>query len=448
MKKRQTIGIVIVLWMLFVTGCGISGQGGEKVLRGEDGQEENRTEEMPAEPVEISFVYADGDETGKTAMIDMVNRFNEQHENITVRIKPGNGNAYDEILKTLESVGEFPDVFETYNVAAYVRAGMLAELPEDIVALFENPVSIGGKVYTAPQANNNTLGIIYNKKYFEENNLKEPQTYEEFKELCRRIEDMGDTYPLVVGAQDLWHIGFWFQKIYSDQVTSQDPDFIIHCYEGSRDFSDVSFQRVLEEMQEIIKYAQPQWASTPDAQVASYLIQGRAAMLYSGGHMLSTIQEMAPDFEMGWFAIPSPDGKLRMTGGAAANGLAISAEAVRNPDKKAAAEEFIRFFFAKENYQYYCDALDIIPTTVDAPERQYSELMKKMTEALESADEVGPMWNNEIGNRELPSDFRNFTYKAVIEVLQGKRDIDSACEEINKIWESSTRSFNPLKKGQ
>lgn len=199
MKKRQTIGIVIVLWMLLVTGCGISGQGGEKVLRGEDGQEENRTEEMPAEPVEISFVYADGDETGKTAMIDMVNRFNEQHENITVRIKPGNGNAYDEILKTLESVGEFPDVFETYNVAAYVRAGMLAELPEDIVALFKNPVSIGGKVYTAPQANNNTLGIIYNKKYFEENNLKEPQTYEEFKELCRRIEDMGDTYPLVVG---------------------------------------------------------------------------------------------------------------------------------------------------------------------------------------------------------------------------------------------------------
>ena len=134
--------------------------------------------------------------------------------------------------------------------------------------------------------------------------------------------------------------------------------------------------------------------------------------------------------------------------GAAANGFAISAEAARNPVRKAAAEEFIRFFFAKENYQYYCDARDIVPTTVDAPERQYSDLMKKMMEALESADEVGPMWNNEIGNRELPFDFRNFTYKTVIEVLQGKRDIDSACEEINKIWESSTRSFNPLKKGQ
>lgn len=448
MKKRCTTGIAIIIWTLLVTGCGISGQSGQEASRGKNGQEENRIGEQSAEPVEISFVYADGDEMGKAAMLEMVNRFNEQHEDIVVRVKPGNGNPYDEILKTLESVGEFPDILETYNVAAYVRAGMLAELPEDIAALFKNPVSIDGKVYTAPQSNNNTLGIVYNKRYFAENGLEEPRTYDEFKELCRRIGEMGDMYPLVVGAQDLWHIGFWFHKIYSDQVTSLDPDFIMHCYEGSRDFSDISFRRALEEMREMIQYAQPEWASTPDAQVASYLIQGRAAMLYSGGHMLLTIPNLDSGFEIGWFAIPSPDGKLRMTGGAAANGFAISAEAARNPDRKAAAEEFIRFFFAKENYQYYCDARDIVPTTVDAPERQYSDLMKKMMEALESADEVGPMWNNEIGNRELPFDFRNFTYKTVIEVLQGKRDIDSACEEINKIWESSTRSFNPLKKGQ
>ena len=164
--------------------------------------------------------------------------------------------------------------------------------------------------------------------------------------------------------------------------------------------------------------------------------------------MLSTIQDMDPDFEIGWFAVPSPDGRLRMTGGASVNGFGISVEAAQNPDKKAAAEEFIRFFFAKENYQYYCDALDIIPTTVDAPERQYSESARRMMEVLASANEVAPMWNNETGNRELPPDFRNFTYKTLIEVLQGKMDIDSACREINRIWEVSTRSFNPLEKGQ
>lgn len=448
MKKKRAIGIIVFILIVVITGCGISGQGGGMVKQRIGEQEENKRTEIVSKPTELSFVFADGDETGKTAMINMVNRFNEQYEDITIHIKPGNGNAYDEILKTLESVGEFPDILETFNVDSFVRAGMLAELPEDINALFINSVRIDGKVYTAPWSNNNTLGIIYNKKYFNTNGLKEPQTYEEFMELCRQIQEIGDISPLVVGGQDLWHIGFWFHKIYSDQVTNLDPDFIMHCYEGSKDFSDVTFKHVLEEMQEILKYAQPEWASTPDAKVASYLVQEKAVMLYSGGHMLSTIQDMNPDFEMGWFAVPSPDGKLRMTGGASANGFGISAEAAQDPDKKAAAEEFIRFFFAKENYKYYCDALDIIPTTVDAPQRQYSKLTKEMMEALASADEIAPMWNNETGNRELPPDFRNSTYKILIEVLQGKMDIDSACEEVNKMWKISTRNFNPLKKGQ
>lgn len=448
MRKGQAAGIAIIILAVIMTGCRRSGQDIGMAVKQAGIQEENGASDIVSKPTELSFAFADGDETGKAAMMDMVNRFNEQYEDITIRIKPGNGNAYDEILKTLESVGEFPDIMETFNAAACVRAGMIAELPEDISTLFANPVSIDGKVYTAPWTSNNTLGIIYNKKYFESNGLREPKTYEGFMELCRQIQDLGDMSPLVVGGQDLWHIGFWFHKVYSDQVTSIDPDFIMHCYEGSKDFSDPSFKKVLEEMKEIIKYAQPEWASTPDAQVASYLVQDRAAMLYSGGHMLSTIQDTNPDFEIGWFAVPSPDGKLRMTGGASVNGFGISVEAAQDPDKKAAAEEFIRFFFAKENYQYYCDALDIIPTTVDAPERQYSESARRMMEVLASADEVAPMWNNETGNRELPPDFRNFTYKTLIEVLQGKMDIDSACREINRIWEVSTRSFNPLEKGQ
>ncbi len=38
-------------------------------------------------------------------------------------------------------------------------------------------------------------------------------------------------------------------------------------------------------------------------------------------------------------------------GGGGAGGLAISAESAKDPNKKAAAEEFIRFFYAPENYK-------------------------------------------------------------------------------------------------
>ncbi|MGN1156172.1 MAG: carbohydrate ABC transporter substrate-binding protein, partial [Agathobacter sp.] len=78
-----------------------------------------------SKPTELTFVFAEGDETGKSAMIDMVNRFNEKYENITVNIRSSGNGSYDEILKTLESVGEFPDILEVTNAAAYLRAGLL-----------------------------------------------------------------------------------------------------------------------------------------------------------------------------------------------------------------------------------------------------------------------------------------------------------------------------------
>jgi raffinose/stachyose/melibiose transport system substrate-binding protein len=239
-------------------------------------------------------------------------------------------------------------------------------------------------------------------------------------------------------------MGFWFHKAYSDQVLSQDSDFIEHCYEGTKDFSDDTFKATFEELKEIMQYAQDGWTSTPDAQITTFLVNDMAAMMFSGTHMFSQISEADPDFEMGWFAIPSPDGKTRLVGGAGSGGLAISAESAKDPNKKAAAEEFIKFFFAPENYKQYCEQLSFMPTTVDQPELDVTPVFEEVIEATANADVLSPMWNGFVGNNELPPDFRNFTYKTLIEYLQGSKDIDTACNEINKTWATAAESFNPV----
>lgn len=395
-------------------------------------------------PTELTYIFADGDEGAKASMNEIVNKFNETYPDITVTIEPGNGGAYSEFIKTKDSVGEFPDVMEMRDTAMYVRAGKLEPLPDDIVSLFRTTTAFDGKVYTAPFGGENTNGIIYNKTYFDENGWSEPATYDEFIELCQKIADKGDMAPLVVGGQDIWHMGFWFHKAYNDQVLSQDPDFIKHCYEGTKDFSDDTFKATFEELQTIMQYAQEGWASTPDAQITTFLVNDMAAMMYSGTHMFSQIAQADPEFEMGWFAIPSPDGKTRLVGGGGVGGLAISAEAAKDPDKKAAAEEFIRFFFQPENYKNHCEKLSAIPATVEDPNLDVMDVFQEVIDANATADDLAPMWNGRVGDNELPPDFRNFTYKTLIEVLQGTRDIDSACEELNKTWQVSMQSFNPI----
>lgn len=395
-------------------------------------------------PTELTYIFADGDEGAKESMNEIVNRFNEKYPDITVTIEPGNGGAYSEFIKTKDSVGEFPDVMEMRDTAVYVRAGKLEPLSDEIVSLFKTTTDFDGKVYTAPLAGENTNGIIYNKTYFDANGLTEPATYDEFIELCQTIKDKGDMAPLVVGGQDIWHMGFWFHKVYNDQVLSQDPDFIEHCYEGTKDFSDETFKMTFTELQTIMQYAQEGWSSTPDAQITTFMVNDMAAMMYSGTHMFSQIAEAAPDLEIGWFPIPSPDGKIRLVGGGGVGGLAISAEAAQDPDKKAAAEEFIKFFYAPENYKVYCEKLNAIPATVEEPDMDVAPILQEVIDATGTADELAPMWNGRSGNNELPPDFRNFTYKTLIEVLQGTRDIDSACDELNKTWKVGMETFNPL----
>lgn len=395
-------------------------------------------------PTELTYIFADGDEGAKAAMNEIVSRFNQAYPDITVTIEPGNGGAYSEFLKTKDSVGEFPDIMEMRDTAMYVRAGKLEPLSEEIQSLFLNTMKFDGNVYAVPLGGENTNGIIYNKKYFDENGFTEPATYDEFITLCQAIKDKGDMAPLVVGGQDIWHMGFWYHKAYNDQVLSQDPDFIKHCYDGSKDFSDPAIKATFEEMKTIMQYAQDGWTSTPDAQITTFLVSDMAAMMYSGTHMFSQIAQADPDFEMGWFAVPSPDGKTRLVGGAGVGGLPISSEAAKDPDKKAAGEAFIKFFYEPENYKIYCEKLSAIPATVNQPELDVLTVFQEVIDATVAADDLAPMWNGRVGENELPPDFRNFTYKTLVEVLQGTREIDSACEEMNKTWKTAMENFNPV----
>ena len=104
----------------------------------------------------------------------------------------------------------------------------------------------------------------------------------------------------------------------------------------------------------------------------------------------------------------------------------------------------MKFFYEPENYKVYCEKLSAVPVTVAEPDLDVADVFQEVVDATNTADDLAPMWNGRTGNNELPPDFRNFTYKTLIEVLQETRDIDSACDELNKTWKVGMESFNPL----
>lgn len=336
MKKALSAAMAAGMTAVMLAGCGSSASSAAESTAPAESTSAAASTEAAAEsvvsaPTELSFVFADGDDNFKTEMNKIVDNFNAANPDITITIEPGDGGSYSEFLKTKDSVGEFPDMMEMRDTAMYVRAGKVAPLSDEVKALFTSTVEFDGVTYTAPMSGANTMGIMYNKKYFADNGLEVPKTWDEFITLCQTIKDKGDMSPLVVGGSDVWHIGFLYDLCYANDVLESDPDFIEECYKGEKDFSDPNYQKAVTDLAEVLSFAQDGWASTPDAQITTFFVNDMSAMMFSGTHMFGQINEAAPDFDYGWFAVPDRDGKINLLGGGTAGGWALSAEAARTP---------------------------------------------------------------------------------------------------------------------
>lgn len=445
MKKRFiSIGLCLALSAAMLTGCGGNGSSNE----GAGGTAGGKISGIVSQPTEMTFIYADGDEGMKEAMSTIVEKFNDTYADMTIKVEPGNGGTYPEFIQTKDAVGEFPDMLEMRDPSTYFRAGKIAPLSDDIRELFESVEEFDGQAYTAPFSGNNVQGIMYNRKFFKENGINEaPKTYDEFIQVCKDVKAAGMT-PLCVGGNDLWHMGFWFNKFYTDEVISENQNFIADMYTGKTHWSDDNAKAVFQDMIDLFEYVDTGWASTPDAQLTTMLISNKTAMLFSGTHMFSQIAAADPEFDLGWFPVPDKKGKINLVGGSNPTGWALSAEAAKDENKQKMFDEWCRFFFNDENYKYFCEKLSSIPTLKENPDLDVSEPMQLALDALDKADLKINMWNGQLGDNELPPEFRNYCYKVVTEVIQGTKTIDAATKELDKEWENESVDFNPVKNKQ
>ncbi len=174
MKKALSVLTAAGITASLFAGCGAATS--SSVSQSTSGETQSSSTEVSGEsivtePTELTFIFADGDDNFKTEINRIVDAFNAANPDITINIQPGDGGTYIEFLKTKDSVGEFPDMMEMRDTAQYVRAGKIAPLDDEIKDLFVSTVEFDGETYTAPFSGANTMGMMYNKAYFEENGL-------------------------------------------------------------------------------------------------------------------------------------------------------------------------------------------------------------------------------------------------------------------------------------
>ena len=433
MKKIGSIIIVLLLVISMVAACG-DGDAGKT------GQSKDA--------VTITITYATGDELTAELIRARIVEFQALNEHVTIIEKLSNEGAYLDAIRTLDAVGEFPDIVEMRDTPLFVRAGKLGELPADITSMFESTIAFDGKIYTAPLTETYPAGIIYNKKIF--NNLgidvTSIKTYNDFLNVCQKILDSG-TAPLVVGGADIWHIGFWWSFFWHNNVSVATPDWLAKRYVDEVSFTDANVKAAMEGLTDLFNrgYVERGWASTAESMAPSILVTEQAAMYYIGPFVFQQIEEADPNFEYGFFALPNAQGQINVLGGTTPAGWAINSETQANdPAKTEAVYDFIRFFFEKDRYTDYVQQLRAVPSLKEPITYDASEQFQEVLRIAATADNRQLNWNQHIGPNELPPGFRNFCYSLTAEWFLGVSTIADGLVIIDEEWANLTREFNPV----
>jgi raffinose/stachyose/melibiose transport system substrate-binding protein len=426
---------------ILVTGIAVSAIGA-LALTGCTGGGQAGGEATSQEKTEIRFLYATGDETWNSVVDSVVKAFNEQSETTEVQLDPlPAGSDYATALKTVDATGNWPAVVDMRDTLTYINAGKLAPIPSEVTDLLEPTAYAAaedGNVYTVPNgALNGELGIniVYNKDYFEENDLEVPETYDDFISLMEDIKANGDV-PLATAAGEVWPSDQLWKPLAAPVFAeySEEGGFWNAAAEKSATIEDL--REPLEQLQYITdNFVLEGWQSTADAQTTTLLVNDQAVMATSSAGLgrLNDINKVDPDFNAGLFIIPDEDGKLNVLKnspvGDTAGGLAISSQAAEDEDELASSVEFLEYFYSVDAANLMEEAGWISPNIVASDEVTRNDSIPGAEDFFALLENPNLVWYENAPTWGTFSAFNTFFRQSRIAMQDGQASLD---DTINK----------------
>lgn len=427
MKKRiLSIMLASVLVVGLASGCGTK--------KGEStGSESNSGK------TQLTVMINGGDPNWKKAVEETAKKFMEANDNAEIKIEKSGSGMYLDYLKTKQAVGEFGDVVEIKDPNAFSDSGILAQMPENISELVENPIQYNGKTYIVPTIRQ-TQGVIYNKKIFNELGIQEPETFQDFLNICEKIKESG-VDPLLVCGGDLWHMAFWVNHFMRTDLTGKNPDWEKQRTDKKVSWTDADAVNMMSHIQELFDkgYVQDGFMSTADSQTPAILTSGTAAMCFTGPWMLPQIEEADPNFEAGWFFVPNDEGE-RYVFNDVGSGWSISENCKKDEAKYQVAQDFLEFYYSKDNYSEVLKATNTLPATKEDITYEATEVQEDLMKKFLSDDAIKS--TVQLGDIDTPDGFRDFAYKTVQNLLMGEISQKEALESLDKEWDKCVEAQN------
>lgn len=336
---KKIIALLISLIMVFMlVACGEAtidkGQetGNENAATANDGAEKTEEAKEDEETTEktVDIVYLTSSAKYKESY-DVIARKVEENLNVKIDIQVIPDEQYLTLLKTKLSTNEVPDIFDFNTPSGYTSINATeycVDLSEEAwVTRLVNPglVSTEGKIYSMPRESSSFYpAFYYNKSVFADLGIEEPATKEEFIEILEVIKAAGIT-PIHMANKEAWTTQIYMTNAFPASLGKENVEAVFDDLKSNKlKHADVpEFVKVLEEYKFLYDngYVNEDHMSSTYDESQDAVGKGEAAMMLNGEWVVSGIQSLHPNTDIGAFALPLETGM--MASGAFVQGMFI-----------------------------------------------------------------------------------------------------------------------------
>ncbi|WP_347835359.1 extracellular solute-binding protein [Gracilibacillus sp. JCM 18860] len=318
------------------------------------------------------------DRPENNAYKSMVEKFNEENEDIEVIIEAIPHDQYETKLRTQAAGKQLPDMFRVWpgaRIKPLVEGGDALLPLNDIIDNWKDTIpegimkdyAVDGNQYAIPGNISETSLIFYNKEMIAQAGFDTfPESYKDLKGLIQALNEK-DITPISLGNKAIWPLQSVYISTIADRFTGS--DFLPQALNGEGTFENEQFVQSLSIIQELteIKAFNEDMNTLDEAQARNNFISGNAAMHFAGSWAIGPILESAENIEnIGVAPFPSfegGEGDPAKIAGVAGGGIALNSDL--SEEKREAAFKFLKFFYSEEMYQQLLEANIIVPADLE-----------------------------------------------------------------------------------
>lgn len=377
----------------------------------------------------VTLFHHTGEEAGREVLADLISAFEKSNKGIKIEEQGIDFSQYDTMLKTKLAGGDAPDLImgRPKMYADLIRAGHIepltgAEFLKNVEPETLESMKVDGDIYAVP-TNQGGMGIFYNKKVFEDNNIEIPKSHEELMDVAKKLEDEG-VAPFAHGFQESWMAQCDLQSDLYGYTLQQNPTMFKDIMAGKKKFADYpDFKKCVQRTVDRLSFEGGDDFGTDASKARNMLINGEAAMLISGNWEISEFAEAGVDDQIGFFATPNTDDDQPVLGLAPDGCYMITAQS----ENVEEAKKFIEFLTTPEGAAIVNEKGYDIPCATNVDKTKLSPIVQDFIDI----EENGKVYNYE--SEEIFSGQYDATFRKWQEELAADtdRDVDDMIAELD-----------------